>query len=95
MIVAWLSLTRLPAVGAQGARDCETNALLEIRSVIVDGAPGSPRPAEKLRLSSHPRTVTNRPGTNNSNVPGSGIRAVCVVVVAPWSKSFSTATMPP
>ncbi len=58
MIFAMLSLTRLPGPGAEGVRDRETNALLEIRSVIVDGTPVSPRPAEKLRLSSSTRTVT-------------------------------------
>lgn len=58
MILAMLSLTRLPGLAAEGARDRETNALLEIRSVIVDGTPVSPRPAEKLRLSSSTRTVT-------------------------------------
>jgi hypothetical protein len=58
MIIALLWLTRTSGPSAEGARDRETNALLEIRSVIVDGAPVSPRPAEKLRLSSHPRTVT-------------------------------------
>lgn len=57
MIVICLSLMRLPAVGAAGVRDRETNALLEFRSVTVDGAPVSPRPADKLRLRSHTRTV--------------------------------------
>jgi signal transduction histidine kinase len=44
--------------GAEGAHDRETNAPLEIRSVIVDGTPVSPRPDEKLRLSPRTRTVT-------------------------------------
>ncbi len=71
MMLAWLSLTRLPAAGAEGARVHETNALFEIRSVIVDGAPVSPRPVEKLRLSSHTRTVTFGfgPTTNASPQP--------------------------
>lgn len=58
IIIAWLSLTRVAAVGAEVARDHETNALLEIGSVIVDGTPVSRRRAEKLRLSPHTRTVT-------------------------------------
>lgn len=58
MAIAGLSLTRFPAGGTEGERPQETNALLEIRSVIVDGAPVSRRSAEKLRLSPHTRTVT-------------------------------------
>ena len=71
LIVAALSLTPLQDVRAEGARDRETNPLLEIYSVIVDGAPVSPRPDEKLRLSSHPRTVTIgfRPTTNAIRQP--------------------------
>ncbi len=57
IIVVVLSLVRLPAVGADVVRDRETDALLGIRSVIVDGAPVSQRPAEKLRLSPHTRAV--------------------------------------
>jgi signal transduction histidine kinase len=43
---------------AQAADHAQTNGLLEIRSVIVDGTPASLHPGEKLRLSSRTRTVT-------------------------------------
>ena len=69
MLVAWLSLTRHQAAGAEGVRDRETNALLEIRSVIVDGTPVSPHPVEKLRLSSHTRTVTFGFGPTTNATP--------------------------
>lgn len=59
----------LLAAGAESARERETNALLEIRSVIVDGAPVSPRPNKKLRLSSHTRTVTFGFGPTPNAIP--------------------------
>ncbi len=69
MIIAWLSLMEILAAGAESARQRETNALLEIRSVMVDGAPVSPRPNEKLRLSSHTRTVTFGFGPTTNAIP--------------------------
>lgn len=69
MILAWLSLKWFLALGAEGMRDRETSALFEIRSVIVDGAQVSPRPDEKLRLSSHTRTVTIGFGPTTNAIP--------------------------
>lgn len=67
MIVALLSLTQLQDLRAESARDRETNVGPQIRSVIVDGTPVSLGPDQKLRLSSHPRSLTFRfgPATNS------------------------------
>ena len=58
-------------IGADVVRDRETNALLEIRSVTVNGAPVSPRPTEKLRLPSPTRTVTFGFGPTTNAIPRS------------------------
>jgi signal transduction histidine kinase len=68
IIIAWLSLTPFQELRAEGARDRETNALLGIRSVIVDGAPVFRRPDQKLRLSPHTRVVTFGFGPNTNAI---------------------------
>jgi signal transduction histidine kinase len=57
-ILAALWIARMAGLAAEVAYDRGTNRLMEIHSVIVDGAPASLRSAETLRLSSHPRTVS-------------------------------------
>lgn len=71
IIVALLMLVLCAAVRAEGVRDSETNALLEIRTVIVDGTLVSLHPGEKLRLPPQNRTVTFGfgPATNATRPP--------------------------
>lgn len=57
-IAALLSLNRLQNAGAEDARNHEARALLDIRSLSVDGTLVPLRPDKTVRLSSHPRTVT-------------------------------------
>jgi signal transduction histidine kinase len=58
VFAALLLLVWAPEASAEGASDRATNALLGITSVTVDGNPVSPRPVEKVRLSSHTRMVS-------------------------------------
>jgi len=57
-MAAALCLGAGPRLPAQAADQVRTNGLLEIQSVIVDGAPVPLRSDEKLRLSPRTRTVT-------------------------------------
>ena len=58
-------------LGAESRLTVETNALVEIRRLVVDGAPVAWRPGTKLRLDQPPRTVVFEfgPGTINDRAP--------------------------
>src|SRR5437762_573978 len=70
-IMALLFFAAQGEVRAQGLRDSETNAWVEIRSVVVDGARIALSPGLKLRLDRQPRTVVFEfgPATNNARMP--------------------------
>lgn len=71
ILVAGTSFAAGPEIQAAVSSQSETNALLEIRSLTVDGSPVPLRAGEKLRLARQPRTAVFQfgPGTNSVRAP--------------------------
>ena len=71
ILVAGTSFAAGPAIEAAISSRIETNALLEIRSLAVDGSPVPLRAGEKLRLARQPRIAIFQfgPSTNSVRAP--------------------------